>query len=77
MECKKWLVLWVNNRRIGSFELTPANMRFFHERYHMMLLQQDMSGTQHWELLSERRAKLRVVAKPAENGPRRLQKKQQ
>lgn len=48
----KWLVIWVNNRRMGSVELTDANRAHIQAKFNTYLIQIDATGTEHWEMVS-------------------------
>jgi hypothetical protein len=49
---KKWLVFYAKNARIGSLPLTDQNLDGMHALFCMSLIQTDMTGTQHWNMLS-------------------------
>lgn len=51
---KKWLVLWKDNGRIGSVELTPENLAYLKQRFCMDLIQRDATGTEHWNVLGQK-----------------------
>lgn len=50
MENKKWLVFWKNNGRIGSLPKTDANLRQMKSICNLTLIQEDISGTVHYEV---------------------------
>jgi len=49
---KKWLVLYAKNARIGSLPLTDQNLDGMKAQFCMSLIQTDLTGTQHWHILS-------------------------
>lgn len=49
---KKWLVFFAKNARIGSLPLNDQNLDGIHALFCMSLIQTDMSGTEHWNILS-------------------------
>lgn len=51
----KWIVLWKNNGRIGSAELTEENLQALQGEFYLSHLQTDASGTVHYEVLGVRR----------------------
>lgn len=51
----KFIVLWHNRGRIGSLEHTSANIKALKDKYHLMLLQRDYTGTEHYEVSGPRR----------------------
>lgn len=52
MECKKYIVYWVKNVRIGSIELTNENIKESKKKFNMNLIQKDITGTEHYEVIS-------------------------
>jgi hypothetical protein len=48
----QWLVLWVRGGRIGSVPLTPENKTTLQAEFCMSLMQIDITGTEHWHVLS-------------------------
>ena len=50
-ESGKWIVLWINNNRIGSVELNQSNWNQINEQFHYSLIQTDSTGTVHLECL--------------------------
>jgi hypothetical protein len=49
---KKWLVLYAKNARIGSLPLTDQNLGGMKALFCMSLVQRDITGTEHWNILS-------------------------
>ena len=49
-ENKQWLVFWKNNARIGSLEKTEANLRQMKSICDLQLIQEDATGTVHYEV---------------------------
>ena len=47
----KWIVLWINNNRIGSVELNQSNWNRIEKEFHYQLIQTDITGTVHLEVL--------------------------
>jgi hypothetical protein len=47
-----WLVFYAKNARIGSLPLTQQNLDGMKAQFCMSLVQTDVTGTQHWEILS-------------------------
>lgn len=56
-EAKTWIVFWVNGGRIGSVELTEANLELMKATFYTSLIQRDFTGTEHWRLMGERARK--------------------
>ena len=50
-ESNKWIVLWINNNRIGSVELNQSNWNRIEKEFHYSLIQTDITGTVHLEVL--------------------------
>jgi hypothetical protein len=48
----QWLVFYAKNARIGSLPLTQQNLDGMKAQFCMSLIQTDVSGTQHWNVLS-------------------------
>ena len=48
----KWLVYYARNARIGSLPFTDQNVDGMKALFCMSLIQTDMTGTQHWSILS-------------------------
>ena len=48
---KNWIVLWHHNQRLGSIENTDKHMTDLHKQFSMSLIQQDATGTIHYEIL--------------------------
>jgi len=47
----KWIVLWINNNRIGSVELNQTNWDRIKREFHFQEIQTDITGTVHLEVL--------------------------
>ena len=54
---RKWLVLWKDNRRLGSVELTVGNLQSLKNEFHMSLIQRDETGTGNWQVWAPRKRK--------------------
>jgi hypothetical protein len=48
----QWLVFYAKNARIGSLPLTEQNLDGMQAQFCMSLIQTDVTGTQHWIILS-------------------------
>jgi hypothetical protein len=48
----QWLVFYAKNARIGSLPLTEQNLDGMKAQFCMSLIQTDVTGTQHWEIIS-------------------------
>jgi hypothetical protein len=48
----QWLVFFARNARIGSLPLTEQNLDGMKAQFCMSLIQTDVTGTQHWDILS-------------------------
>ena len=48
----KWLVFYAKNARIGSLSLNDQNLDGMKAQFCMSLIQTDLTGTQHWHILS-------------------------
>jgi hypothetical protein len=53
----KFIVLWTNNHRLGSVDLTEKNMQEVGKQFKTRLIQKDFTGTVHLEILGLRRRK--------------------
>lgn len=51
----KWLIIWAKGARIGSFELTAANLAYFQGEFYLSRIQVDQDGHEHWEAIAPRR----------------------
>ena len=49
---KKWIVFWFKGKRIGSVENTELNWKQIKELFHYTILQTDITGTIHLNVLS-------------------------
>ena len=58
----QYIVLWKNNGRVGSVELTPENLTQLKQEFCLMLIQTDATGTQHYDVLA--RYKKRAIPSP-------------
>jgi len=47
----KWIILWINNNRIGSVELNQSNWNRINEQFYYSIIQTDITGTVHLECL--------------------------
>ena len=56
---KCYIVLWKRNARLASVELTNDNYNYLAERFYLSLIQKDITGTLHFEVLGIK-AKRRV-----------------
>ena len=45
-----YIVLWKDNRRIGSIELTNNNLAELKKQFYLSLIQTDITGTQHYNV---------------------------
>ena len=52
-----YLVVWHNNRRIGSVVLSAESRKYFVNLFSMSLIQRDATKTEHYEVLSVRKVK--------------------
>ena len=64
-ESGKWIVLWINNNRIGSVELNQSNWNRINEQFHYSLIQTDSTGTVHLECLGIKHTNKRNKARKA------------
>jgi hypothetical protein len=53
----KFIVLWINNNRLGSVDLTEKNMQEVKRSFKTSLIQEDFTGTVHLEIQKLRRNK--------------------
>ena len=51
---EKWIVLYLKNARIASFELTNENEKNLQKTFVLCLIQQDITGTKHYNVLGLR-----------------------
>lgn len=49
---KKFIVLWANGGRIGSFPRTKKNLAELEKRMNLYLIQEDITGTVHYKILN-------------------------
>jgi hypothetical protein len=49
---KKWIVFWFKGNRIGSVENTESNWKQIKELFHYNIIQTDITGTIHLNVLS-------------------------
>jgi hypothetical protein len=48
----RWLVFYAKNARIGSLPITDQNLDGMKVVFCLSLIQTDLTGTQHWNVLS-------------------------
>lgn len=53
--CRQWLVFYVKGGRVASIERTPENEREAHVVMHLSLIQEDMTGTRHYNVWGHKR----------------------
>lgn len=46
----KWIVIWQNNQRIGSFQSNEDNWKLINQSFDYYVLQIDVTGTTHIEI---------------------------
>jgi hypothetical protein len=52
---KSYIVLWRNNGRIGSVTKTEENLTQLKRDFFLSLIQEDVTGTHHYEVLGVKR----------------------
>ena len=59
---KKWIVLWKNGNRIGSIELNESNWNHVKEEFNYSIIQKDVTGTIHLEMIGFKKTNKRNKA---------------
>lgn len=53
----EYMVFWQNNVRYGSVELNDRNKELAHKAMVLQLIQKDITGTEHYEVLAMKKIK--------------------
>lgn len=66
---KAYSVYWIKNSRIGSFETDSQNAKEMFKLFNMSLIQTDITGTKHYEILGEKnKQEINEILKQMING---------